>query len=149
MTQLLLVEDDEDIRETFADVLRDNAYDVVEAPNGRVALNLLQAGLRPRLILLDYAMPVMDGAEFRARQLADPALTEVPVVLMTAATGVQAIADALRPDFLLRKPFSLKELFSTLAVALANSAANRRPATVAAPPGFVDVVVSAKKGMLE
>ena len=118
MTQLLLVEDDEDIRETFADVLRDHGYDVAEAQNGRVALTLLQGGLRPQLILLDYAMPVMDGGEFRKCQLADAALADLPVVLMTAATGVQAIAAALRPNHLLRKPFSLKELFQTLNAAL-------------------------------
>ncbi|MDP2342344.1 MAG: response regulator [Deltaproteobacteria bacterium] len=142
MTQLLLVEDDEDIRETFADVLRDHGYDVAEAQNGQVALSLLQGGLRPQLILLDYAMPVMDGGEFRKWQLADVALAQLPVVLMTAATGVQAIAAALKPNHLLRKPFSLKELFATLTAALGEGAvAGGPPAPPAAPP-----VVDPKKG---
>ena len=132
MTQLLLVEDDEDIRETFADVLRDHGYEVAEAENGRVALTLLQDGLRPQLILLDYAMPVMDGGEFRKCQLADAALAHLPVVLMTAATGVQAIAAVLKPNHLLRKPFSLKELFATLSAALGTDAASP-PESSAAP----------------
>lgn len=119
MTLLLIVEDDDDIRETVTDLLRDQGYDVEGAEDGRVALNRLQGGLRPDLILLDRTMPVMDGAAFRKAQLADPALSTIPVVLMTAANSVEALVNEMKPDHVLKKPMSFDDLLSTLDRALA------------------------------
>ena len=60
---VLLVEDDADIREALTDVLQMERWTVEPAPNGRVALDRLQTGPQPDLMLLDLMMPVMDGFE--------------------------------------------------------------------------------------
>ena len=64
--RILIVDDDESIRQIVRICLTDEGYDVVEAPNGQVALNKLNEFM-PNLILLDLRMPVMDGWEFARR----------------------------------------------------------------------------------
>lgn len=80
----MIVEDDVDIRELFADVLEAGGYRVVQAGNGREALDLLRAGAAPALILLDLMMPVMSGAELLDILRHDPELARVPVVIVSA-----------------------------------------------------------------
>ena len=83
MPSVLIVEDDVDVRE-FVDVfLRTSGYETVCAANGQEALDRMREQ-RPCLVLLDIQMPVMDGFQFRARQLRDPALADVPVLCITA-----------------------------------------------------------------
>lgn len=110
---IMVVDDDDDIRETLATVLEDEGLDV--APFGRAAdaLGALRGGLTPRAILLDLMMPVMDGAEFRRVQLADPSLAGIPVVLISAA-GPEAISRDLFPR-VLRKPLRIEKLMGALA----------------------------------
>lgn len=85
MNSVLIVDDDDDIRETFADALRFVGYPVLTAPNGKAALDLLaKVEAPPCLILLDMMMPVMDGEEFRKHQLANSELAEIPVVVISA-----------------------------------------------------------------
>jgi len=81
---VLLVEDDLDIAEAILDVLMDEGYQVAHATNGREALELLHSQPRPAVILLDLMMPEMDGPQFRAEQLRDPALSSIPVVVLSA-----------------------------------------------------------------
>jgi len=111
---VLIVEDDEDIRESVCDVLDDEGIAADAVGDGRAALDWLRhAAALPRVILLDLMMPGMDGAAFRRAQLADPALAGVPVVLMTA--NVQAIdrLGELAVDAI-RKPVTLDALLSRL-----------------------------------
>jgi CheY-like chemotaxis protein len=82
---LLVVDDDPAIRETLADLLQDEGYVVMTAINGKEALTRLRAGsARPCVILLDLMMPVMSGAEFYAEMRSDPALADIPVVVISA-----------------------------------------------------------------
>jgi CheY-like chemotaxis protein len=81
---LLLVEDDDAIRSAMSELLRDEEFDVLTAADGLEALDLLHLVPRPAAILLDLMMPVMDGWDFRDAQLRDPALREIPVVVVTA-----------------------------------------------------------------
>jgi CheY-like chemotaxis protein len=81
--QILIVEDDESIRESLAEMLTQDGYHVVTAGDGRAALEQLRWGLRPCLILLDLRMAVMTGWEFRVEQKRDPAIADIPVVAMT------------------------------------------------------------------
>jgi CheY-like chemotaxis protein len=83
--RLLLVEDDEAIRQSLGEALQDNGFEVATAGNGCEALGLLRSTPRPAAILLDLMMPVMDGWDFRQEQLADSELRDVPVVVVTAA----------------------------------------------------------------
>jgi CheY-like chemotaxis protein len=110
---VMVVDDDDDIRETLAGLLEDEGYQVSAFPTGQDALAALQGGLGPRVILLDLMMPVMDGAEFRRAQLADARLAGIPVILLTAA-GLERI---VRDDFseVLRKPLKIDRVLEVIA----------------------------------
>jgi CheY-like chemotaxis protein len=107
--QLLVVEDDPDIRDTLAEALAWEGYDVTTASNGLEALELLRGGLHADVILLDLMMPVMSGWEFRRVQQDDPALAGIPVVVLSASSPGNA-----RPDRYLAKPFRIEDLLSVL-----------------------------------
>jgi CheY-like chemotaxis protein len=111
---IFLVEDDFDVREALVETLRDRGYEVESASDGEQALQLLRAGARPGLILLDLMMPRMSGSEFRVAQLADPALSELPVILLSADGRMEEKAVALRVQGAIRKPIDLDELFSVI-----------------------------------
>jgi PAS domain S-box-containing protein len=81
--QILLVEDDELTRETTRDLVVRHGFAVVEAANGREALDRLAEGL-PDLILLDLLMPEMDGFEFLDEVRRGPSWRTVPVIVLTA-----------------------------------------------------------------
>ena len=110
-TSVMIVEDDRDIRECMADALEVEGYSVALAANGREALDQLRDGVFPDLILLDLLMPVMSGWEFRQEQLADPLLSGIPIVVVSASSP-----GGLRPDRHLPKPFGLDELLEIVAV---------------------------------
>ena len=115
---LMVVEDDDDIRETYAEVLRDEGFEIIEAENGRHALELLATGVRPALILLDHTMPVMNGRDFREAQMKDSAIASIPVLLMTAANGVDDLVADLRPRAVVRKPIGFDPLLAAIRAAL-------------------------------
>lgn len=109
MARILIVEDDDDIREVVSALLEQEGYDVVSATDGRAALRVLQAGARPDLMLLDLMMPGMNGWEVLERMLSD-GLSEIPVVVLTAATT--ALPAGARE--LLSKPVHLGHLLDTI-----------------------------------
>ncbi len=111
---LLIVDDDRDIRETLQELLQDEGYEVATARSGDEGLTRARE-LRPSMILLDLFMPGMDGVEFRRRQLGDDELAEIPVVLVSAAVGVEERIAALGVAGHLEKPLDLKVLFKTIA----------------------------------
>jgi CheY-like chemotaxis protein len=112
---VLLVEDDEDIRASIADILNDEGFAVVGAVDGADALRYLrEAAEPPRLILLDLMMPVMDGWQFRAAQLADERLAKIPVVILSAATDVRRHAAQLRVEDYLVKPLDVPLLLNAV-----------------------------------
>ena len=81
---VLLVEDDSAVRNATSELLEDEGFSVVAASDRRDALDLLRAGLRPAVIVLDLMMPRMDGWDFRQIQMADRVLREIPVIVVTA-----------------------------------------------------------------
>jgi CheY-like chemotaxis protein len=114
-TSVLLVEDDAAIAGSLAEALEEEGLHVATAANGREALQILRNGLRPSAIVLDLMMPVMDGWDFRGEQLRDPALKDIPVVVITA-TGFSA--ETIRMQFgkvgLLPKPVPYLDLLDML-----------------------------------
>ena len=112
---VLVVDDDLAIRESLTALLEDEGHRVRCAANGQEALAVLQQqdDGRAFVILLDLMMPVMDGVEFRARQLAEPALADIPVVLITAS-GPQ-IARSVPAQAVLHKPLRAEALLKTVA----------------------------------
>ena len=85
--RVLVVDDDDDLREVVCAVLEDADYDTLGAASGAEALAKLHCLELPSLILLDLMMPVMTGFDVRQRLLAEPALASIPVVVMTASRG--------------------------------------------------------------
>jgi two-component system, chemotaxis family, chemotaxis protein CheY len=110
MAAILIVEDENELRDLMIEVLEGEGHEVAGAGNGRDALARLRVGAPPDLILLDSNMPVMSGAAFRAVQCADAGLAGVPVIVLSGD------GDRLDPDAFagvagyLSKPFRLAEL---------------------------------------
>jgi CheY-like chemotaxis protein len=104
---VLIVEDDEDLREMMAHLLTLEGFEAATAANGREALDYLQTS-RPEVILLDLMMPVMDGWEFRRQQQADPNLAPVPVIVLSALD--QARASNVDAAAFLKKPLDFDHL---------------------------------------
>ena len=110
---ILVVDDDADLRQTLQLLLGDSGYLVTAAASGQAALDQLLAGARPDLILLDLMMPEMNGWQFLERARDDATLAAIPIVIMTA----RKVADSLpaASQEVLRKPFDYAQLLSTIA----------------------------------
>ena len=106
--RVLVVDDDEFIRACVVDILRDEGYEVLDAPHGAAALALVE-DLPPDLILLDMRMPVLDGWGF-ARAYHDRPGPHAPIVVMTAAQDAAQRATQVCSASYIAKPFQLDEL---------------------------------------
>jgi two-component system, chemotaxis family, chemotaxis protein CheY len=84
---VLIVEDDEAVRESLAEVLELEGYQALQAANGKEALSLLRSSPRPDLILLDLVMPVMSGWQVLGRLRGTPALSSIPVLVLSSPYG--------------------------------------------------------------
>jgi two-component system response regulator MprA len=111
---ILLVEDDVDVREALVEALSDRGYAVDTAADGLSALQALRGGKRPGVILLDLMMPRMDGLEFRSAQRADPKLAELPVVILSADARMEEKARAMKVQDAIRKPIDLEQLYRVI-----------------------------------
>jgi CheY-like chemotaxis protein len=111
---ILVIEDDDDLRRVLADSLRLEGYGVAEAAHGRVAVDYLESRELPRVILLDLMMPVMNGWEFRAYQRRNPRLATIPTVIVTGDGRAAADAHLLGADALLLKPLDFDGLLGVM-----------------------------------
>ncbi|MDE2404569.1 MAG: response regulator [Sphingomonadales bacterium] len=110
---ILAVDDDDQFRELLQRMLEDAGHAVVTACNGPAALLALEQ-LRPDVVLLDYAMPGMTGAEVAAQ--VRRRWPELPIVFATGFADTAAIDRVVGPNGCsLRKPFRQEELLATLA----------------------------------
>ncbi len=113
--RVLLVEDAPFLRYAFGRLLRMHGFEVMEANDGREALNSV-ADFHPQLVLTDLLMPVMDGVELIRRLRSDPQSAEIPVVAITADASQQAehrAREAGAIDFI-TKPIDLPALLDRL-----------------------------------
>jgi signal transduction histidine kinase len=115
--RILVVENEEALRNSLMQLLIERGYEVLSADDGSEALQLLKAGPPPDLIVLDLRMPVMDGWEFRAIQKDDPQLGLIPVLAISADTSAKAAA--ISAQGYLRKPFDSNELMDVVRRVLA------------------------------
>lgn len=127
---VLVVEDDADLADLVQESLATVGIRSVVAHNGREALETM-ARTRPAVILLDLMMPVMDGWEFRRKQLERSDAASVPVIVMTADGRAQEKARELGAQGHLGKPASLEALVAELE--RVRRTARPEPARSAAP----------------
>ena len=107
---VFIIEDDPDTRDMLGKFLELEGYQVETAVNGRQALDRLQDGIDPAVILLDLMMPVMDGWQFRRHQVADSRLSKIPTIVVSAA-GRDRISQ-VSADAYLAKPIDMDELLT-------------------------------------
>ena len=119
MVYVLVVEDEEDIRNLLVEQLEDRGCDVRKADNGAVALRRVKEQI-PDIIFVDVKMPVMDGFLFISELQEDPETFQVPVVLVTAINvpEVTARAEALGVKNVLTKPWEPQALDLVISQAL-------------------------------
>ena len=96
---VLLIEDNPDVQEAMATLLRVEGYEVVCAADGEEAIEHLRSGLDPCLILLDIMMPRKDGWQFRREQLAEPAFESIPTVAYSGDGNLERKAVVLGLPF--------------------------------------------------
>lgn len=131
---VLVVEDDADIRELLRVALAADGYEVATVDNGRDAMYYLRSHADACIILLDLALPIMDGAQFRRAQLRDRALAWVPLVVMSGSVDAARHARELGARRLVRKPLDLDELKNALRFVGCCQARPRRTSPTALPP---------------
>ena len=112
--RVLVLEDNRDVRETLQAFLQLEGYDVETAENGKDGLERMRAGFQPGLIVLDLMMPVMDGAQFRREQLADPVFATIPVVVCSALFPDEVEAQQRGAVAYVKKPVDVDALLSTI-----------------------------------
>lgn len=125
VAEILVVDDDLGIRDFLSQLLEGEGYRVRTAANGEEAMKELRESIPPPcVVFLDLTMPVMDGWEFRAAQMQDARLQQVPVVVLTAdgQAGTKA-AQLGVPDYI-QKPVNLKRLLSIVDRYCAKAAMN-------------------------
>jgi CheY-like chemotaxis protein len=110
---VLVVDDDADIRDLMKIILESEGYRVDVASDGIDALEQLQAGTRPALILLDLMMPRMDGEQF-LKEMRSTRFSRTPVVIMSGHAAAQRKADELHAADCLMKPVESSELLKTV-----------------------------------
>jgi CheY-like chemotaxis protein len=110
--RVLVVDDDNVIRDMLAMVLTDAGYEVTTAEHGRRALDLLSV-VEPDVILMDLMMPVMDGRQFRQIQLTEH-YPDPPLVILSACRDANSIGDELHAAAVVTKPFDLDDLLDTV-----------------------------------
>lgn len=112
---VLIVEDDAHIRDTLTELLAAEGYQAHGAEHGARALEMLtREGVHADVIVLDLMMPVMSGSEFRVKQLENPALSAIPVIVVSA----YPVAGVHGPVLYLQKPVRLSTLLQMIRHAL-------------------------------
>jgi CheY-like chemotaxis protein len=111
--EILIVDDDPDIRDALGECLRYEGYDVHAAADGRDALDRLEFGLKPDVILLDLMMPVLNGFDVLEALKKRPEWRTIPVVVVSANRGYQA-EDLDGAVGILRKPVNVDRLIAVV-----------------------------------
>ena len=110
--RILVVEDNREAQEGLYALLQHDGYSVVTADNGQQALDLLERGIQPRLLILDLVLPKVTGADLLKYMQSDPRLRQTRVIVITAMSpqDVHVVADVV-----LYKPIDVSILLSTVA----------------------------------
>jgi CheY-like chemotaxis protein len=121
MASIVVVDDDDDMRDTMADLLSIEGHEVRTARNGVEGLQALDDRI-PQLVLTDLEMPVLDGRSMVYRMFVENLGREnVPIIVASGAPNLCEIARALGTPYYVAKPFAFETLTSTIGRALAEA----------------------------
>lgn len=112
--RVLIIEDDESIRELLVELLESEGYVVSAAENGLQGIEFLKKNSRPDLILMDLMMPVMDGYTFRTEQMKNPQWITIPTVVMSAEASAKEKLKNYSITAFLTKPIELETILKTV-----------------------------------
>jgi len=113
---IMIVEDDAGVRQGLTEIIESEGYPVVSCADGQIAMDrLTSAGALPRMIVLDFTMPRMDGWAFLAERKKDARLREIPVLGISAS---QRLGEQAHPpddvDEFLKKPFNVEAMLRSI-----------------------------------
>jgi two-component system, cell cycle response regulator DivK len=113
--RILVVEDHEDNRQILRDLLGSAGYEMIEAGNGEAGV-AAAAAEHPDLILMDIQLPILDGYEATRQIRANPALTDIPIIVVTsyALSGDEEKARAAGCNAYVAKPYSPRQLLARI-----------------------------------
>jgi DNA-binding NtrC family response regulator len=118
VADLLVVDDDADVGDMLADVLRDAGHTVRVARDGSEGLQLLEEHL-PDAVLLDVEMPMLTGPQMAVRMfLHNCGQEHIPIILQSGVKDVTAVAALVNTPYFLSKPFTVEDLSKLLRRAL-------------------------------
>lgn len=136
MSKILVVDDMAIFRDPLAASLRLAGYETVCAVDGKEALARVAEG-RPDLVLLDLAMPVLDGLGFLRAFRANPANARVPVIVLTAAAERKTVLEAASlgaREYMLKSRFSMGDMLERVKRRLEDPSAGAQSGTKLEPP---------------
>jgi DNA-binding response OmpR family regulator len=113
--RVLIVEDDDDIREAICCVLQDEGFDPICARDGVEAYAMLNRLDVPSLILLDLWMPGMNGRDFATKMREIPRWSLVPIVVLSADRNLDEVAQSIGARACLPKPFAIEAFLEIVA----------------------------------
>lgn len=115
MQKILVIEDEETVRENILELLDAEGFDAIAAPNGRIGLELARQQL-PNLILCDVRMPELDGYGVLQGIRSDPAMAAIPLIFLTAKASKTDLSYGLElgANAYITKPFTITELLSAV-----------------------------------
>lgn len=145
---ILVVDDDRITTEIVSKMIERASYLALSDRNGPEALQKLQETL-PDLIVLDFMMPDMSGLEVVQKIKKDPRLSEIPVVMFTAKSGVNEKVDCFQAGAVgyIEKPVDPKEFLARIRAVLSRPAPKLLPAVKGLPRGYTIGIVSVKGGI--
>ena len=114
----LIIDDSRAMRSILKRILTSSGYDVLEAEDGQVALDILESGVEPDVCLIDWNMPVMDGYTFVTRVRANPDWRAITLMMVTTESDHNRIVRALAAgahEYVI-KPFTPDALLDKLAM---------------------------------
>lgn len=119
--KILIVDDEEHTRNLFGKLLRDERYDLTFAVDGEDGLQLAESH-SPVVIILDYQMPVMNGADMLRKLRATAWGAHIPVIFVTASSEVQMLTELEDDSLVLVKPIDTQRLLAHIEYFIAASA---------------------------
>ncbi len=136
--RVLVVDDEDDIRKLLGRVLSRKGYDVVEASDGRQALERMEE-VEPDVVLLDAMLPEVHGFDICRKIKRDPRFAHVPVVMVSAVYRGWRIAADLKQSYgveaFLEKPFKIADVLAAVESALASEKGSAEATVVEEPLG--------------